>query len=51
MTKLFFNGEWLNTDNKKDIIRLKHYYNSSLEIRNNLIIALGLALIKEHEGK
>ena len=51
MVKLYFNGEWFDTNNKKDNVKLKHYYNYSLESRNNLIIALGLALVKEQQNK
>ena len=51
MVKLFFNGEWFDTDKKKDNTKLKHYYNYSLESKNNLIIALGLALVKGEEMK
>ena len=47
MTKLYFKGKWFDTDNKEDNKILKHYYTYSLETKNNLIIALGLALIKE----
>lgn len=49
MVKLFFQGEWFDTDKKKDNIKLKYYYHYSLESRNNLIVALGLALVKVKE--
>ena len=51
MVKLFFNGEWFDTDNEKDNEKLRHYYDYSLSSRNNLIIALGLALIKADNKK
>jgi len=51
MVKLFFNGEWFDTDKKKDNTKLKHYYNYSLESKNNLIIALCFALVREKETK
>ena len=51
MVKLLFQGEWFDTDREKDNIKLRHYYNYSLESRNNLIIALGLALVKKENNE
>jgi len=49
MVKIYFKGTHYDTDNENDNIILKGWYNSSVMNKNELVIALGLALIKEEK--